>query len=72
MPIAVNLKKSHTVYLKPEGEICNRLKAGTKVQVVKKKGDWALIHWRSKKKKGWIFLFLIFFNYFKSLYIGIL
>ena len=66
MPIAVNLKKSHTVYLKPEGEICNRLKAGTKVEVVKKKGEWALINWRSKKKKGWIFLFLIFFNYIRS------
>ena len=66
MPIAVILKKSHTVHLKPEGEICNRLKAGTKVQVVKKKGDWALINWRSKKKRGWVFLFLIFFNYIKS------
>ena len=72
MTIAVILKKSHTVHLKPEGEICNRLKAGTKVEVVKKKGDWALINWRSKKKKGWIFLFLTIFNYFKSLYIGIL
>ena len=55
MSIAVILKKSHIVHLKPEGEICNRLKAGTKIQVVKKKGDWALINWRSKKKKGWIF-----------------
>ena len=61
MTIAVILKKSHTVHLKPEGEICNRLKAGTKVQVVIKKGDWTLINWRSKKKKGWIFLFLIIF-----------
>ena len=72
MTIAVILKKSHTVHLKPEGEICNRLKVGTKVQVVKKKGDWALINWRSKKKKGWIFLFLIFLNYFKSLEVGVL
>ena len=72
MPIAVNLKKSHTVYLKPEGEIYNRLKAGTKVEVVKKKGEWALINWRSKKKKGWIFLFLIFLNNFKSLEVGVL
>ena len=62
MAIAVFLKKSHTVHLKPKGEICNRLQAGTKVQIIKKKGDWALIHWRSKKKKGWIFLFLIFYN----------
>ena len=67
MTIAVYLKKSHTVHLKPEGEICNRLKAGTKIQVVKTKGDWTLINWRSKKKKGWIYLFLIFFNYFKNL-----
>jgi len=37
MTIAVILKKTHTVYLKPDGEICDRLKAGTKVQVVKKK-----------------------------------
>ena len=72
MTIAVILNKSHTVHLKPEGEICNRLKAGTKVQVAKKKGDWALINWRSKKKKGWIFLFLIFLNYFKSLEVGVL
>ena len=72
MTIAVILKKSHTVHLKPEGEISNRLKAGTKVQVVKKKGDWALINWRSKKKKGWIFLFLIFLNNFKSLEVGVL
>ena len=62
MTIGVILKKSYTVHLKPEGEICNRLKAGTKVQVVKKIGDWALINWRSKKKKGWIFLFSILFN----------
>ena len=61
MTIAVVLKKSHAVHLKPEGEICNRLKAGTKVEVVKKKGEWALINWRSKKKKGWIVLFSIIF-----------
>ena len=72
MPIAIILKKSYTVRLKPEGEICNRLKTGTKVQIVKKKGDWALINWRRKKKKGWIFLLLTFFNYFKSFDIVIL
>ena len=53
--MVVILKKSHTVYLKPDGEICNRLKAGTKIRIVKKKGGWALINWRSEKKKGWIF-----------------
>ena len=72
MTIAVILKKTHTVYLKPDGEICNRLKAGTKIQVIKKKDDWTLINWRNKKKKGWIFLFLIFFTYFKSLEVGVL
>ena len=61
MTIDVILKKSHTVHLKPEGEMCNRLKAGTKIRVIKKKGDWTLINWRRKKKKGWIFLLLIFF-----------
>jgi len=25
------LRKSHAVHLKPDGEICNRLKAGTKI-----------------------------------------
>ena len=61
MTIGFILKKTHTVHLKPEGEICNRLKAGTKVQVIKKREDWALINWRSKKKKGWIVLFSIIF-----------
>jgi len=53
--MTVSLKKNHTVHLKPDGEICNRLKLGTKVQIVKKKGDWAHINWRSGKKKGWIY-----------------
>jgi len=52
----INLEKSHTVHLKPDGEICNRLKLGTKIVVVKIKGDWAYINWRSGKKKGWILL----------------
>ena len=56
MTIAVILKKSHTVHLKPEGEICNRLKLGAKVVYIRKKGDWVFINWRSGKKKGWIFL----------------
>ena len=54
MLLAVILKKSHTVHLKPEGEICNRLKLGTKVHIVKRKDDWVYINWRSGKKKGWI------------------
>ena len=53
--MTVSLKKNHTVHLKPDGEICNRLKLGTKVQIVKRKGDWAHINWRSGKKKGWIY-----------------
>jgi hypothetical protein len=51
----VSLKKNHTVHLKPDGEICNRLKLGRKVHIVGRKGDWAHINWRSGKKKGWIF-----------------
>ena len=53
--MTVSLKKNHTVHLKPDGEICNRLKLGTKVQIVRRKGDWAHINWRSGKKKGWIY-----------------
>ncbi|PIP71848.1 MAG: hypothetical protein COW89_09680 [Nitrospinae bacterium CG22_combo_CG10-13_8_21_14_all_47_10] len=48
------LDKSHTVHLKPEGEICNRLKQGTRVKIMNKKGNWLHITWRSGKKKGWI------------------
>jgi SH3-like domain-containing protein len=48
------LDKSQTVHLKPDGEICNRLKQGTRVKIDKRKGDWAHITWRSGKKKGWI------------------
>ena len=53
--MTVSLKKKHTVHLKPDGEICNRLKLGTKVQIVRRKDDWAHINWRSGKKKGWIY-----------------
>jgi len=53
--MTVSLKKNHTVHLKPDGEICNRLKLGTKVKIVRRKGDWAHINWRSGKKKGWIY-----------------
>ena len=48
------LNKTHTVHLKPEGEICNRLKQGTRVKALKRKGGWVQITWRSGKKKGWI------------------
>ena len=53
--MTVSLKKNHTVHLKPDGEICNRLKLGTKVQIVRRKDNWAHINWRSGKKKGWIY-----------------
>jgi hypothetical protein len=52
----VGLKKNFTVHLKPDGEICNRLKLGTKVLIVRRKGKWVHINWRSGKKKGWICL----------------
>tara|TARA_Y100000815_G_scaffold32133_1_gene26810 strand:+ start:110 stop:280 length:171 start_codon:yes stop_codon:yes gene_type:complete len=48
------LKKSHTVHLKPDGEICNRLKAGTKIYLRQIKGEWTNISWRNGKKKGWV------------------
>ena len=48
------LQKSHTVHLKPDGEICNRLKAGTKVYLRQIKGEWTNISWRNGKKKGWV------------------
>ena len=46
--------KSHTVHLKPGGEICNRLKAGTKIYLHQIKGEWKNISWRNGKKKGWV------------------
>jgi len=48
------LQKSHTVHLKPGGEICNRLKAGTKIYLHQIKGEWKNISWRNGKKKGWV------------------
>ena len=50
------LEKSHFVHLKEEGEICNRLNRGIRVQLIRRKGDWFHITWRNGKKKGWIFL----------------
>ena len=51
----VSLTKNHTVHLKPDGEICNRLKLGTKILIVRRKEEWVYINWRSGKKKGWIY-----------------
>ena len=48
------LQKSNTIHLKPDGEICNRLKAGTKIDLLQIKGEWTKIKWRNGKKKGWI------------------
>lgn len=48
------LLKTHYVYLDKKGEICNRLKLGTRVTPVKRQGDWLKITWRNGKKKGWI------------------
>ena len=46
------LQKSHTIHLKPDGAICNRLKAGTKIYLRQIKGEWTNISWRNWKKKG--------------------
>ena len=51
----LELEKSHTVHLSPQGEMCNRLARGTRVTPVQRKGDWLKITWRKGKKKGWIF-----------------
>jgi hypothetical protein len=48
------LEKTYYVHLKENGEVCNRLPAGTQVHSIKRKGDWLRITWRSGKKKGWI------------------
>jgi hypothetical protein len=48
------LQKSHTIHLKPDGAICNRLKAGTKIYLRQIKGEWTNISWRNGKKKGWV------------------
>tara|TARA_Y100001960_G_scaffold888_1_gene895 strand:+ start:348 stop:533 length:186 start_codon:yes stop_codon:yes gene_type:complete len=56
MAQVISLNKCLTVHLKPNGEICNRLKIGAKVFFIKKKDDWIFINWRGGKKKGWVFL----------------
>ena len=54
MEKVITLEKSHTVFLKEGGEVCNRLNRGTKVWPVKRNGEWIKITWRHGKKKGWI------------------
>jgi len=51
-----HLKKTHKIYSSPDGEVCNRLKTGTKVCIIKAKGPWTQITWRNGKKKGWVTL----------------
>ena len=48
------LDSNSYVYLKPKGEICNQLPAGTQVKVIMRKGGWMKINWRKGKKQGWI------------------
>lgn len=48
------LERTHYVHLKENGEVCNRLRKGTQVQLTKRKGEWLKITWKSGKKKGWI------------------
>lgn len=50
----ITLEKNCIVYLKQEGEICNRLKRGTRVIPVQRSKGWTKITWRNGKKKGWI------------------
>jgi len=56
METSLVLEKSHSIFLKPQGECCNRLPAGSRVQILKRKGEWLRITWRNGKKKGWIHL----------------
>ena len=42
------------MHLKPDGGICNRLQAGTKIYLRQIKGEWTSINWRNGKKKGWV------------------
>ncbi|SVD56939.1 uncharacterized protein METZ01_LOCUS409793 [marine metagenome] len=50
------LKKNKKIYLRPNGEMCNRISQGTKVEIIKIKKPWYQISWRSGKKKGWALL----------------
>ena len=55
MDESLELDKNTTVHLTANGEMCNRLARGTRIVLVKRKGDWVRISWRKGKKKGWIF-----------------
>jgi hypothetical protein len=50
----ITLSKTHSVHLKPKGEVCNWLQAGARVHLLQRKGSWVHITWRSGKKNGWI------------------
>ena len=50
----ITLEKSHMVFLKVGGEVCNRLSRGTRVWPIQRNGDWIKITWRNGKKRGWI------------------
>jgi len=50
----ITLGKTHSVHLKPKGEVCNRLQAGARLRILQRKGDWVRVTWRSGKKNGWI------------------
>ncbi len=54
MEKVITLEKSCIVYLKQGGEVCNRLKSGTRVTPVQRSKGWMKITWRNGKKKGWI------------------
>ena len=45
------LRKTHKIYLNPDGVVCNRLKTGTKVLFINTKGSWIQITWRKGKKR---------------------
>jgi len=46
------LNKTHTIHLKPEGEICNRLKQGTRVKVKKEKATGPTSPGEAVKRKA--------------------
>ncbi len=50
----ITLEKTCTVFIKQGGEVCNRLKSGTRVTAVQQRDGWIKITWRNGKKKGWI------------------
>jgi len=55
MAETLELDKTTTVHLTANGEMCNRLARGTRIILIRRKGDWVKITWRKGKKKGWIF-----------------